>query len=388
MAEPLKNHYGPAIPRRIAASIAAVCPSFPERAFVAEVLAGYEELELMARGRHIAHTLRRYLPEDFEEAMAILLASLGPARESAQRTGLDPFVYLPHTLYIAEYGLESFETSMRAQYELTKRFTAEFSIRSFLAAEPERTLARLREWARDPDEHVRRAVSEGTRPRLPWAARLVRFQRDPRPVLELLELLKDDPSSYVRRSVANNLNDIGKDHPALLVKTCRAWARGATPERRWLIRHALRSLVKRGDPGALRLLGFRDAPAVRVGRKVLPRVVRLGERASIAFEVVNASPAAERVLVDLRVFFVKAKGALGSKVFKIRSLALGPRERILVQKTISFEPLTTRRAYPGRHRVDALLNGRAIPLGAFEVVSGSGGSKRSDRAAGVSRSRR
>lgn len=210
MAEPLKNHFGPEVPRTIAAMIAAVWPEFPARRFLADVLAGYGPLALMDRGRRIADALHRYLPDGYPEAIAILIASVerGNVRHEAA-PGMASFLYLPHVLFVARHGLDHFEASMRAQYLLTQKFTAEFSIRPFLERYPEKTLVRLRRWARDPRPAVRRLVSEGTRPRLPWAARLPAFQRDPRPVLELLELLKDDPALYVRRSVANNLNDIG-----------------------------------------------------------------------------------------------------------------------------------------------------------------------------------
>jgi 3-methyladenine DNA glycosylase AlkC len=233
VAEPLKNYYGPEIPVTIGAMIVAVEPNFPGDAFVAEALDGLQELELTPRARHVAHALARHLPDDYERSVDILVRSLGPPIVADELTGIDGFLYLPHVFFVAEHGLGHWEASMRAQYELTRRFTAEYSIRAFIDHEPERTLARLREWATDPSPHVRRLVSEGTRPRLPWAPRLQRFVRDPAPVLELLELLKDDPALYVRRSVANNLNDIGKDHPNLLVDTCRAWASDASDEGWW-----------------------------------------------------------------------------------------------------------------------------------------------------------
>ena len=177
------------------------------------------------------------------------------------------FLYMPHLFFVARHGLDHFEDSMRAQHALTQLFTAEYSIRAFLEKHPGATLARLREWTADPSHHVRRLVSEGTRPRLPWAPRLRAFQKDPRPVLELLELLKDDPELYVRRSVANNLNDIGKDHPALLTAVAKRWLRGASPERRWIVSHALRSAVKRADAGALGALGYRWQGAVDAARR-------------------------------------------------------------------------------------------------------------------------
>jgi 3-methyladenine DNA glycosylase AlkC len=246
VAEPLKDAYGPEVPRRIAAMVSTAHPSFDSRAFVRDCLAGYGALNLIARGWRIADALHAHLPRDFPRAVEILLRSLGPGRQSPEGNGMAPFLYMPHAFFVARYGLDHFEASMRAQYEITKRFTAEFSIRPFIERHREATLERLGEWARDPDPHVRRLVSEGTRPRLPWAPRLREFQRDPAPVLALLELLKDDPELYVRRSVANNLNDIGKDHPELLAQTARRWLEGADANRRWLVKHALRSAVKRG----------------------------------------------------------------------------------------------------------------------------------------------
>ena len=283
---------------------------------------------------------------------------------------MEAFLYMPHVFYVAEFGAEHFEASMRAQYELTQRFTAEYSIRVFLECFPERTLARLREWAHDESVHVRRLVSEGTRPRLPWAPRLRAFQADPRPVLELLDLLKDDPELYVRRSVANNLNDIGKDNPAVLIETCRRWAQDATAERRWLIRHALRSAVKRGEPAALEILGFGEATAASVREiRVVPAVVPIGESVTFAVELANEGSSTERLLVDLRVHFVKANGRPGPKVFKLKELELQPQASAHLVKTISLAQHTTRTHYPGRHRVEVLVNGRASATYLFDVVA-------------------
>ncbi len=369
MAEPLKNSFGARIPRTIAAQIAAVHPRFPVDAFIATALEGYDELELMARGRQIARSLARHLPADFERAVGILVASLGSRPERSDGDGgMASFLYLPHTVFIAENGLDHFEASMRAQHELTKRFTCEFSMRAFLDRHTEATLERLAEWTRDPDEHVRRLVSESTRPRLPWAPRLRRFQSDPRPVIALLERLRDDESLYVRRSVANNLNDIGKDHPALLMKTLKRWREGATPERQWLIRHALRSAVKRGDPGALALLGFGDEAAVSVARVTIsPKRARIGESVRVSFELRNTGAQAQRVLADLRVHYVKAGGKTSAKTFKLKELEIAPGESARLEKKLSLAQMTTRKHYPGAHRVEAVLNGRVAPIGEFRV---------------------
>jgi 3-methyladenine DNA glycosylase AlkC len=276
------------------------------------------------------------------------------------------FYYAPHVYFVAEFGLDDWETSMDAQYELTQRFTAEFSIRAFLDREPERTLARLRDWARDSSSDVRRLVSEGTRPRLPWAPRLQRFQRDPAPVVELLELLKDDPEPYVRRSVANNLNDIGKDHPELLVATCRRWLDGAGNGRRWIVRHALRSAVKRGDSAALELLGFGAGPDVEITDVAIdPGRPRIGESVRISAAMRNSGTERTRVNVDLRIHFVKANGRTGPKVFKMRELELHVDDLATVSKQVSLRQQTTRTHRPGEHRVELIVNGLPHDAGSF-----------------------
>jgi 3-methyladenine DNA glycosylase AlkC len=368
VASALKRFFDAQVVTRIARSIAAVEPGFGWRAFVHDALAGLERLELMDRGRHIGAALRTHLPADPERAIEVLTRSLGPPLKATEGHGMEPFFYLPHVLFVAEHGLGCFEASLTAQHALTQRFSAEFSIRRFLEHEPERTLARLRAWTRDPSPHVRRLVSEGTRPRLPWAGRLSAFQRDPTPVLELLERLKDDPHPYVRRSVANNLNDIGKDHPVLLVEVARRWLDGAGPERRRLVEHALRSAVKRGDTAALAALGYGGSKALRVRSVgVKPARPRIGEQVAIVAELENAGAEALPVAVDLRVHFVKARGTTAPKVFKLRALTLAPGERVLLRKRISLAQHTTRTHHPGRHALELLLNGRPHPAGAFDV---------------------
>jgi 3-methyladenine DNA glycosylase AlkC len=369
MAEPLKNQYGPEIPERIAGMIQAMYPAFDMAAFLADVLSGYEALELMPRGKHIAHALRRHLPGDYPEAVAILLASMRAAKPYQDGQGLASFLYMPHAFFVAEYGLEHFAVSMQAQYEITQRFTAEFSIRPFLQRYPDLTLAQLRIWTKDSSEHVRRLVSEGTRPRLPWAPRLPAFQKNPTPTLALLERLKDDPSLYVRRSVANHLNDIGKDHPQRLLEVAQRWLKGAGPERQWLIRHALRSLVKQGHPAALALMGFGQDITVEIhGAQITPAQAPLGSHVTLTCEVHNPTELAQQVLVDFRVHYVKANGRTSPKVFKLKTLDLPPRGRVPLQKKVSLAPMTTRRLYPGTHTIDLLINGQPYPLGSFVLM--------------------
>jgi 3-methyladenine DNA glycosylase AlkC len=375
MAEPLKNQYGPDIPRRIAAMIKDVHPTFPEKAFLKTALRGYEELELMDRGRHIAKALGEHLPESFSAAAKIIVRSMGtkveqapPTEEPTEGGGMAPFLFMPHAMFVASHGLDHFEESMAAQYEITQRFTAEFSIRPFIERYPSESLTRLQQWADDDNHHVRRLVSEGTRPRLPWAGRLRDFQRDPSPVIALLERLKDDPSLYVRRSVANNLNDIGKDHPRLLTDIAERWMKDASPEREWIVRHALRSAVKRGDKAALAVLGFGGKSNVVINNaKITPKKIPIGGSVMIAFDVVNNGKKPARVMVDFALHFVKANGEAKPKVFKLKALELGAGEAVSIAKKISLVPLTTRKHYAGRHAVTALVNGETHPLGVFTL---------------------
>lgn len=253
----------------LAHNLRRVDAAFDAKAFEETARRGLQPLSILQRGQHLAQALREHLPRRYDQAVEQLLRSLTPPLSATEDLGLGVFFYLPHVCFVATYGLDPahnegtdpFEVSMRAQYEITQRFSAEFSIRPFLIRWPDRTLARLQEWTRDPSAHVRRLCSEGTRPRLPWACRIPAFVKDPRPALPLLEQLKDDPDLYVRRSVANHVGDIAKDHPELAFQLCEKWVKGASRERRWLIRHALRHPAKKGVKEALRIRQLaRDGP--------------------------------------------------------------------------------------------------------------------------------
>lgn len=367
MGEPLKNHFGPPVVHRLGEEIAAVYRRFDRRAFERDALHGFEALELLDRGRHLGRVLQRHLPSDYGKAVDVLLATLPDEKSPAG--GMASFYYLPHTEFVRQFGQPHIEASLRALHALTQVFTAEFAIRPFLEAHPELLLRRLRVWTQDPNEHVRRLVSEGTRSRLPWAPRLLAFATDPTPVVNLLERLRDDPSLYVRRSVANNLNDIGKDHPTRFIAIAAAWMEGASPERRWIVQHALRSAVKKGDAAALKVLGFGTRASLRiVERAIVPARPRMGGKIAVTVTLENPTRRRQEVVVDLVVHFVKAKGGTSPKVFKIGNVALAAGEFVALRKTVSLADLTTRRHYAGRHRVALQLNGAAQPLGEFTLV--------------------
>jgi 3-methyladenine DNA glycosylase AlkC len=366
----LKTFFSPALVQRLGADLARTHPPFPKRAFVRDACTGLDELELLDRGKHIAAALEKHLPRDYPDAVELLLRSLGPELSTDELIGIGmaPFFYLPHMIYVSRRGLDHFDLSMNALHALTKRFSAEAAIRPFIAGDPERTFAVLRKWARDPNAHVRRLVSEGTRLRLPWAPRVPWLDANPTRVIELLERLKDDKATMVRRSVANSLNDLGKVHRDLLARTCRAWIDQASRERRALVEHALRSAVRRGEPQALRLLGYGKRPAVSVeGARIEPRRVKLGGRVVVQFSLRSASRRRQDLLVDLAVHFVKSNGGSAPKVFKLKRLTLEAGGTAELAGKVSLAPMTTRQHYAGQHRVEVIVNGVAYPVGEFVV---------------------
>lgn len=249
---PLKDLLGRTAVRLIGESFAAVMPDFDQPAFVSEACRGLGGLELKPRAAHIAAALARRLDRDQARAASQLVASLGPPLVATSGMGLRPFFYLPHSAWLHGH-CRDWAAGMDACRALTRRFTAEFAIRPFLIREPARTLAQLARWTADPDPHVRRLVSEGARPRLPWAERLPALVADPAPALPLLDALVDDPELYVRRSVANHVGDIAKDHLDIATALCADWLRRATPTRRWVVRHALRHPARKGLADALSL---------------------------------------------------------------------------------------------------------------------------------------
>lgn len=368
----LKAFFSPELVKRLAGELAAVEPSFPSKAFIADATRGLEELELLDRGRQIARAMGTHLPADYPRALDIILRSLGPEHEGDELLGLGmaPFFYYPHGVFVAERGLEHFDLSLDAQVELTKRFTSEATIRPYLVKEPERVFKKLNVWARDANPHVRRLVSEGTRFRLPWAMRVPWLDENPRRVIELLELLKDDPASLVRRSVANNLNDLGKLQPKLLVETAARWLKGASKERRALVEHALRSAIKRGEPGALKLLGFGAKPSVKVSAvSFSPKRVRIGEKLAVNFTLESTARSKQDLLVDLVVHFVTATAKTSRRVFKLERVTLnGAKTKAQFTTSVSMKVHTTRKPHPGKHRVEVLVNGVALPAGSFDVV--------------------
>ena len=374
MAEPFKNLFSRALINAMAEHFAKHEPSFDARGFAAMAAQDLEALEFKARSDQIAQALAAFLPSDFKKATALMLATLAPEDEcdvNATRLdecGVTGWATLPMTYYVGHHGRDHFDLSMQLLKELTKRGSSEFGIRFFLHDEPERTLTVLKTWAHDPNLHVRRLVSEGTRPRLPWAMRLPKFIDRPAPIVPLLEILKDDEKDYVRRSVANNLNDIAKDHPDLVARIAKHWLKGASKERSRLIRHACRTLIKQGHPATLKVLGY-GPPAVKLEKlKILTPRVPFGDALTFTLSITSTANHIQPLILDYAIHHRKANGKTRPKVFKWKEIKFQPNASLTFKRRHPIKKITTRTYHEGRHRLEILVNGTSIGSGEFELV--------------------
>lgn len=354
---------------RIASGLATLDDGFPQQRFIAQGLQGIEGLELKQRIDFIIELLGDYLPADYPAAAAILAEIPKVWDHGDEADPLSSFAAWPLIDYSARYGLDYPEIALPLLAKLTSLFSSEFAIRPFIKRYPDLCFDHFHQWLSSKDEHVRRLVSEGCRPRLPWGMRLPQFIKDPLPVFALLEKLKDDPSEYVRRSVANNLNDISKDNPQQVIERCQQWSHGVNKQRQWVIRHSLRSLVKAGDPAVFPLLGYSAEPNVILQAFDLaqPQLL-MGENQSIQAILCSGATASQRLVVDYAIHHMKANGKQAAKVFKWRNIELAAGEQLTLQKKHPFKPVTTRRYYAGDHRVVILING--VPYGekSFQLI--------------------
>lgn len=359
MAEPFKNFLNDRVVADLGQRLQRAGAAFDRDRFDTIALAGLDALELKARAMQIADALEASLPCDFAAAADVLDAAIDG--------GLAGWALWPVGEYVARRGLATPERALQVLRHLTPGLTAEWAIRPFIVRHPALTFATLARWCSDPNEHVRRLVSEGSRPRLPWGLQLKGLIADPSPTLPLLEALLDDPSDYVRRSVANHLNDVAKDHPALVAQWVERHLPGATPERRALLRHASRTLIKRGDARMLRAWGL-GAPLRGTARiEVAPARIRLGDSLTLQVTLQPRGRAAQTLVVDYAVHHVKANGGTTPKVFKGWSVELPPGAERVLRKTHPVRPITTRRYFSGAHRVELLINGRCVAEAEFEL---------------------
>jgi 3-methyladenine DNA glycosylase AlkC len=346
----------------IAAAIHQQYPAFQQEAFIKRVFdQEWPERELKQRMRHISVVLHDMLPREYRDALKIL-------RRSAPSLAGHGIIQLVLPDFVEVYGLDDWQASIPALEQFTQHVSAEFAIRPFIVRYQDRTMAQMLDWARHEHEGVRRLASEGCRPRLPWGIVLSAFKADPSPILPILEQLRGDESESVRRSVANNLNDISKDHPEVVIEELRRWQADGTEETQWITGHALRTLLKQGHPGALELLGYPPDPAIAVHNlRVEPGAIPMGGSGTLSFDVESLSERPQNLMIDYVVYLVRARGKQSAKVFKLTKRTIAPGEVIHISRKVSFAPVTTRRYYPGEHAIEPKINGRLFGRARFEL---------------------
>ncbi len=347
----------------LAGAFKQIYPPFDTGSFLARIYDDeWENRELKGRMRHTTITLHSLLPEDYRVALDML-------RRVAPMLDSYGFELLVFSDYVEVYGLDDWEVSIPALEQFTQQASAEFAVRPFILQDQDRMMTQMLQWSQHESYHVRRLASEGCRPRLPWGSALAALKADPAPILPILENLKSDDSEAVRRSVANNLNDVSKDNPQVTIDVLREWHRNHTREMQWIICHALRTLVKAGNPEALEILGYRSNPAIVVSNLVIePDTIELGEELTFAFDLEAVDPSPQNLMIDYVVHLVRSNGRQTPKVFKLTRKTLAPGETLHISKKHSFRPVTTRKYYPGTHAIDVQINGARFAGLEFEVT--------------------
>ncbi|NKC15055.1 MAG: DNA alkylation repair protein [Gammaproteobacteria bacterium] len=350
----------------MAAQLAAVVPRFARKRFVKLATEGLDTLEFNGRVKRFSEAMAATLPSDIPEALAMVTASLPPPLPDCDSV-TDGWLQWPVGQFIADYGLAHFDDSMAAMVALTQRFSSEFAVRPFVQHYPRQTFAFLHRLTGDDSPHVRRWCSEGVRPRLPWGKKLQFLIADPAPIMPIINALKDDGELYVRRSVANTLNDIAKDHPALAVRQCQQWSKGATPQRSWIIKNALRTLIKDGDSQALSVVGFGPPKQIKAELAATPAVVKIGGKTTLNATISTTARQRQQLIVDYAVHYVRKNGTASPKVFKWTTLELPARGQVELGKAHSLKVTTVRALYPGAHRVELQINGQRCAQTSFEL---------------------
>lgn len=350
----LKHLFNRALLQRMSKAILQVYPKFQEKDFLA-LMPQLDKLEMKPRVRLIRDELKRQLPIDYPKALEILL-------KSSKHDKLDSFDLWPYTEFIQVHGLDHLQISLDALKEITQKFTAEWAVRPFLTKHQEKTLNYLNKCAQDKNVHIRRWASEGSRPRLPWGERLHSFVKDPEATLQILEKLKFDEELYVRKSVSNHLNDISKNHPEKVIKTLTAWKKQAGSQHaekiNWIIYRSLRSLIKEGHPGALKLIGISNDTKIKVQNfKISSKKIKMGERLDFEFQIKSRSNKSQKLVVDYIIHFVKANSSTAPKVFKLKNLDLPAGSDIKINKSHHMKAVTTRQYYAGEHWLEIQING-------------------------------
>lgn len=367
MAEPLKNMFSRQLLSSFSGQVRFIWPDFDENSFLSAVFdEHWPQLELKQRMRHIALCLRKVLPENYEAALDVLVHTTTVMIAGQGEKMAFEYSFLPD--FVEVFGLEHPDRSLQALETITRWSSAEFAVRPFLLRYPDQVYAQMLRWSEHLSPLVRRLSSEGFRPRLPWGMGIPALKRAPSPILPVLENLKADPAETVRRSVANNLNDISKDHPELALEIARRWS-GHNPQTNWIVRHALRGLLKKGNATALAQFGFnQDADGILVENLSAPASVPLGGDLEFHFRVKNTADTPHQVRLEYGIDYRTGSGKTSRKVFRIKETTLQPGQSESIRKRQRFIDLTTRKHFAGRHVLRVLVNGREMADQVFTLV--------------------
>jgi len=371
--EPFKELLNESVVRQLGQVFSRVYDDFNDTEFCDSALKRLPELELKERARHIMEALDICLPQNFDHFSEIILACLHPSEDPENDEaavfgpdGVMGFAAWPVTDLVTHRGIKLPELALPLLKEVTKRFSAEFAVRPFLDQHTEMTLEIFHDWIGDDNRHVRRLVSEGARPRLPWGMQLKKFVAEPSYVLPMLEKLKNDPEEYVRRSVANNLNDIAKDHPEVVSDVAAKWLKDADKNRMRLVKHACRTLIKQGLQPTLYAFGYVPVVGLSGELNILTPRVEYGEALEFAAEFL-AGHGEHKVMIDYAIHFMKANGTSAPKVFKWKDTSI-TKGALSASRKHAIKPITTRKYYPGMHELEIFVNGVAVARAPFELV--------------------
>lgn len=358
MAEPLKNLYSHSLIDSLANEFKLAYPVFRSQAFIDDVLLNdWKKLELKERMHRVANALGKHLPPHFPDAVEILLPV------SDKFTGLEHLLFPD---FVEQFGMDHFKISMKALEHLTSGSSSEFAIRPFIQQWPDKTMKQMDSWSRSKNEHIRRLASEGCRPRLPWAMALPDYKRDPTDVLEIILKLIKDESLYVRRSVANNLNDISKDNPDLLIEIAEQHL-GASRDTDWVIKHACRGLLKQGHKKVLHLFGYTAAQHVSLDNFKTDKKISMGERINFSFKLITDKKTLGKLRLEFIIDFIKANGKSSAKIFKISEGEYTQSSKTFT-KYFSFKKISTRKYYPGDHAISIVINGNKVATQSFKLA--------------------
>ena len=359
MAERLKDmFFTEASVNALADTIKGLYARFNKKKFVQLVFDdAFKDLELKQMMRHTTECLGQTMPKSYRQAVKILMKA-APEVKGFEAMCLPDYVEL--------YGLDDWDLSLEALACFTRYSSSEFAIRPYIKKDAKRAMAFMKKLASDADPKVRRFASEGCRPRLPWAMGLPQFKEDPGPILPILEKLKDDDSEFVRKSVANNLNDISRDNPKLVLDLCEKW-HGKSDRTDWIIKHACRTMLKAGDRRAMLLFGFGDPKHIAVDKfKLNKKTLPIGGQLQFSFILQVSTKRACKVRLEYIVYFAKLSGKVGKKVFKITENTYKPGEHAVTRKH-SFADMSTRKHHPGKHEIAIVVNGVEKAKAAFRL---------------------